>query len=420
MTGKIDHTNLGVFAIDDRQPGQTVGAGDPLYNQRAKFVAARVAEDLGKGSSVGAIYTDEEFGGGWNRIGGIDGTVRFDEHWTAAGQIVESSTLGNADSGARPTYSAGPGSNIQLSRSGHAFSLNSNYQDYSTGFETQLGFIQAANFRSGYTHASYGWFPKHSVIQSVGLETEQNIAFNHQGDRVFHYSSFDPYWLLPRNIVIAPIVGQNSDTVSPGSYSALSGFKNFTENYAGLVFRGAPWSQFSFNLRVFRSGNVNYNPVAGEAPSLLNQETVTLLFTVQPTRQLTIDNTYLLDRDHAASSGAFVYETQTMRSKINFQFTRSLSARVIAEYDSTLVNAAETSLLRTRQVPTQVLLTWLPHPGTSVYIGYSNDMQNLDRSLCNRVMGGACDANNTSPPRGGPLLNDGRQVFVKASYLFRF
>ncbi len=173
-------------------------------------------------------------------------------------------------------------------------------------------------------------------------------------------------------------------------------------------------------MQAYRSGNVNYNPVSGHAPSLLNQETVSLLFTLQPVHPLTIDNTYLLDRDHAVSSGAFVYESQTMRSKVNYQFTRSLSARVIVEYDSTLANPAETSLLRTRQVATQALLTWLPHPGTAVYLGYSNDLQNLNRTLCNRLAGGSCDSNDTTPPRAGPLLNDGRQIFVKASYLFRF
>ena len=67
-----------------------------------------------------------------------------------------------------------------------------------------------------------------------GLETDQNIAFDHQGDRIFHYSSFDPFWLLPRNLVIAPIIGENSDTVSPVNYSALTAYKNFTENYVGL------------------------------------------------------------------------------------------------------------------------------------------------------------------------------------------
>ena len=120
--------------------------------------------------------------------------------------------------------------------------------DVSTGFQTQLGFIQASNFRNNHTHATYQWFPKNRFYQSFGLETDQNVAFDHQGDRVFHYSTFDVFWLLPRNIVIAPIIGENSDTVSPLNYAGLTNFKNFTENFGGIVFRGAPWSQFNFNL----------------------------------------------------------------------------------------------------------------------------------------------------------------------------
>ena len=420
VTGKLDHTNVGLFVTDDRQPGQAVAPGDPLYGKHATVAVGRVSEDVGKGSSIGAMYTDEEFGQGWNRIGGLDFTARMNQHWTAWGQMVESSTMGDEDSGTPRPYSAGPASAFQLQRSGHAFNLNETFQDMSTGFQTQLGFIQASNFRNNQTHATYQWYPKKRFYQSFGLETNQNFAFDHQGDRVFHYSTFDPFWLLPRNIVIAPIFGQNSDTVSPLNYAGLTNFKNLTENFGGFVFRGAPWSQFNFNLQAIRGGNVNYNPAAGQIPSLLNEETVQLLFTVQPVHPLTADNTYLLDRDHAVSNGAFVYEAQTMRSVVNYQFTRAISARLVAEYDSTLANPAQSSLLRSKEFATQALLTWLPHPGTAVYIGYSNDLQNLDRSLCNRLPGGVCDANNTTPPRAGPMLNDGRQIFIKASYLFRF
>ncbi len=420
LTGKLVHTNVGLFATDDRQPGEAVAPGDPLYGKHATVAVGRVSQDIGKGSSLGLIYTDEEFGQGWNRIGGFDTTIRFGQHWTASGQIVESSTMGDKDSGTPLPYSAGPAGTVQLQRSGHAFNMYNGYADVSTGFQTQLGFIQWTNIRTNSNHTTYQWFPKHRFYQSFGLETSNNIAFDHQGDRVFHYATFDPFWLLPRNIVIAPVGGENSDTVSPLNYAALTQFRNFTENFGGFVARGAPWAQFNFNLLAIRSGNVNYNPAPGQAPSLLNQEIVSLLFTLLPVRQLTVDNTYLLDRDHAVSGGALVYETQTMRTKVNYQFTRSISARVIAEYDSTLANPLQTSLLRTRQVATQALLTWLPHPGTAVYIGYSNDLQNLDRSLCNRLSNGVCDPNNTTPPRAGPLLNDGRQVFIKASYLFRF
>ncbi len=145
--------------------------------------------------------------------------------------MVESSTMGDEDSGTPPTYSAGPASAFSLQRSGHAFNMQENFLDISTGFETELGFIESSNFRNNQTHATYQWFPKHRFYQSFGLETNQNVAFNHQGDRVFHYSSFDPFWLLPRNIVIAPLVGQNSDTVSPAQ---LHGAHQLQELYREL------------------------------------------------------------------------------------------------------------------------------------------------------------------------------------------
>ena len=429
MTGKTGHTNIGLFVVDDREPGQSVEPGDPLYNKRATNAVGRVSQDLGKGSSIGAIYTDEEFGQGWNRIGGVDFTARMTDKWTATGQMVESSTKGTMDSGNPATYSAGPASNFQLQRSGHAFNMYSSYQDYSIGFQTQLGFIQSSNFRSGQTHATYQWFPKHKMVQSYGLETNQDIAFDHLGNRVFHYSSFDPFILLPRKIVIAPIIGQNSDTLLPQNYPLLAQNRNFTENLGGFVIRGSPFPQIHFNINSFRGGNVNYNPVTCSAtppiapsclPSLMNQETAQVLFTLQPIRQLTADNTYLLDRDHSVADGALVYESQVFRTKVNYQFTRAISARMIVEYDSTLANPAETSLLRTKQVGTEALFTWLPHPGTAIYVGYNNDLQNLNRSLCNRLPGGACDPNNTVAPRAPQFLNDGREIYVKASYLFRF
>jgi hypothetical protein len=420
LTGKLSNTNIGLLAIDDREAGETVSPGDPLYKKRAYITVGRVSQDLGKGSSVAALYTDYEFGQGWNRIGGVDSTVRFNDKWTAVGQWVESSTRGTVDSGSPPTYSAGPTWNLMALRSGHAFNLNSSFQDFSTGFQTQLGFIQTSNIRTEHTYSNYQWYPKHKKILTFGLETNQNIAFDHQGDRVYHYSSFDAFFGLPRNIVFAPIVGENSDTVGPPSYPVLTKYRNFTENYGGFVARGAPWAQLNFNITAFRSGNVNYNPIAGQAPSLLNQETAQVYVTLQPLRQLTADNIYLLDRDHSVANNALVYESQTFRTKVNYQFTRALSARMIAEYDTTLANPAETSLQRTKQVGTEALFTWLPHPGTAVYIGYNNDLQNLGRSLCNRLPGGACDPDNTEPPRSTNFLNDGRQIFIKASYLFRF
>lgn len=422
VTGKLHNTNIGLFAIDDREPGYASQPGNPLYHKRATIAVGRVSQDFGKGSSLGLTYTDYEFGGGFNRIGGVDFTLRFDDHWNAQGQMVESATLGDNDSGTPRPYSAGPATQLSLNRNGHSFNLNSNYTDVSTGYQTVLGFQQSSNIRSTHVHSNYQWFPKNKKIQIMGVEGDGMFAFDHQGNRVYHYLNLDYFFFMPRNTIIAPVFIFNSDTVGPPSYSVLTQYVNFSENGGGIVFRSAPSTVFNFNLMAFYGGNVNYNPPGDQAPFLLNQDQVTFKFNIQPLRQLTTENLYLLDRDHNAHGNAFVYENQVFRTKINYQFTRDISARVIVEYDSTLANPAQTSLLRTKQVQTGALLTWLPHPGTALYIGYNNDIQNLDRSLCNRLPqpGAPCDPNNTTPPRSIDYLNDGKQIFVKASYLFRF
>ena len=86
---------------------------------------------------------------------------------------------------------------------------------------------------------------------------------------------------------------------------------------------------------------------------------------------------------------------------------------------TTLANAALTSLARTKEVQTQALVTWLPHPGTVLYIGWNNDIQNYAHTLCSKS-GGICDPTMPILPRSNDYLNDGRQFFVKASYLFRW
>ena len=413
-TGKIGRTNIGVLAINDRSPGETVGRDDALYKKKALFGIGRISEDLGKNSSVGAIYTDEEFQGSWNRIGGVDFTARLNEKWTLNGQSVASSTKGLDGS-----YAAGPASKLQIRRDGHSLSFQNTYRDYSGGFQSQVGFLATTAFRQDSNHFNYQWFPKKSRVQSYGIEEQSQFAFDRAGNRIYHYTQFDPFVGLARNTVIAPLVGQNSDTLGPNSYAALSGYKNFTENYAGLVLRSAPVPQLSFNIVTLRGGNVNYNPVAGVTPTLLNQNYLQALITVQPIGPLTIDNTYLLDRDFSARDGQFVYESQTLRTKLNYQFTRAFSARVIVEYDSTLANPLQTAITRSKQVQTQALLTWLPHPGTAIYVGYNNDLQNLNHTLCSRLEG-SCDPASPILPRGNGYLNDGRQIFVKASYLLRF
>jgi hypothetical protein len=52
------------------------------------------------------------------------------------------------------------------------------------------------------------------------------------------------------------------------------------------------------------------------------------------------------------------------------------------------------------------------HPSTALYVGYNSNLENVQLPLGNDVDGNLLHS--------GRLKNDGRGLFVKASYLFRF
>jgi hypothetical protein len=84
LTGKQGPWNLGFLVTDDRSPGLIVPNNDPLYGTRAYFAIARVSRDLGEQSSIGAMYTDREYQGSFNRVGGLDGTLHSNKNWNAS------------------------------------------------------------------------------------------------------------------------------------------------------------------------------------------------------------------------------------------------------------------------------------------------------------------------------------------------
>jgi hypothetical protein len=96
---------------------------------------------------------------------------------------------------------------------------------------------------------------------------------------------------------------------------------------------------------------------------------------------------------------------------MNYQFTRDLSLRFIADYNSVLPNTALTSLQKDKRVGLDLLFTYMLNPGTALYAGYTDLYQNyrLDPTLSPALY-------RTS----GPDLNTGRQIFIKISYLLRF
>jgi hypothetical protein len=152
----------------------------------------------------------------------------------------------------------------------------------------------------------------------------------------------------------------------------------------------------------------NFFPAPGVPVSLADFTDAFFGLTFRPRSSLLLDETYLYSR--LSQPSASIFDNHILRSKVNYQFTRALSLRGILDYNAILPNPALVALERRKHFTTDLLLTYLVHPGTAIYIGFTDGYDNLRVDpLTGRFR-----------PGGAPTTSTGRQVFVKSSYLFRF
>lgn len=106
-----------------------------------------------------------------------------------------------------------------------------------------------------------------------------------------------------------------------------------------------------------------------------------------------------------------MFNNHIFRSKVNWQFTRELSARTIIQYNTLLANPELTSLETNRNLNLDFLVTYLVNPWTALYIGYNNNQKNI------RIVP---HEDGSDLVRTSGLNDDSRQFFVKFSYFFSF
>jgi Domain of unknown function (DUF5916) len=407
LTGKSGPWALGVLTSDDRAPGEIVPPGDPHSGDRATFTIARVSHDILQQSSVGLLYTDREFAGGYNRVGGIDANIKLNQNWRVQGQAATSSTL--AVDG---THSAGPGYKLVAERAGRNFNWQSLYVDYSPGFDTETGFVNRTDIREEQIKASYYIRPEGKTLISWGPTLQQFGIWDHSGIGL-------DYFVFPGMRVdlthgtwvnFHPF-GYDGVYLRPQDYTGLTHVTSYPQPFWGIEGASAWFKQVELNWFFVSGAGVNYNPATGRIPLIGHEDQGNLTVTIHASGRLRIDNTYLLEHLRERDSRLTAVTNHIVRTKWNWQFTRELSARVILQYTSVLSNPLISSLSPTKDVNADLLFTYLINPGTAVYVGYNSDLQNIDRRLIPTSTGLL-----TSPDT---FMNDGRQFFVKISYLFR-
>jgi len=405
LTGKIGGWVLGALAMDDRAPGNMVPESDPLHGDRAAIGVLRVQREFSNQSSAGVLITSRDLGPISNRVFSFDTRLKLSEHWVATGQAIASLTRdtgGNRFNGA--DYFG------DLNYSDRHFNYDAQYIDRSPTFRSDLGFINRVDIRQAEQSARYQWIPKKGVIQSFGPTVGTSINY----DRLGRLQD----WEIGTEFNLA-LSNTTQFSVSRVESFTLFHDRGFRQHSTGFGVNTSMFNWLSASAGYSAGTGVNFFPAAGIDPFLGRIADANLSFTVKPTSQLSLEQTYIYSRlgtlDHTRSvlvpPSVSVFNNHLMRSKINYQFTRELSLRAIFDYDAVLSNESLIAADRSKRFNADFLLTYYLHPGTAFYVGYSSGLENLAIA-------------STVPPTllrtATPSTVTGRQFFVKMSYLFRF
>ena len=419
LTGKVGSWAIGTFLANDRAPGKSVIQTDPLSGNDAYFGVFRLNREIGKGSSVGFIYTDRELhtapnsfctltecSVGSNRVGGVDTQIKINQNWQMNAQAVTSETkFFNG------THQSGPAYQVFAERSSRKLEFNTMYQDISPGFNADTGFINRTDFRQfsnfvGYTVHIDG---KHFVAH--GPRFYEQTLWDHNGTRLNYQANPAYGWNFQRNSLISIFGVWEHERLRPVDFSTLTANRDYAHVVGGVEGRTQFFKWLNIRAEMDWGTATNFVPRTGP-PVLAYQNTAFLGAVVRPVKGLTVENTYLMVRLLDQNTNLNIFNNHIMRSKWNYQFTKEFSLRLIGQYVTTIGNPSLTTLQNTKSFNGDVLFTYMVTPGTAIYAGYNSNLQNLDRSLANTPDG--------LLRTRSAFLNDGRQVFIKLSYLFRY
>jgi hypothetical protein len=431
MTGKVGNWTLGALVIDDRQPGLGISSGP--YNTRAVDGVLRVTREFGKQSYIGGFFSSRDFADTSNRVASFDARLKFAKNWVVDVQAVHSWTRQDLNSQNFPCLwfpqsTNGAGSQqgnalwLDASYSGRHFTFSTNYNDFSPNFCTELGFVNRIDIRQNNAFGGYFWRPEKSRIVDFGPTASETVDWNHNG--------IMQDWQAALGFQV-DLTKQTTFSINRGeAFEVFEGIE-FRKHSTSFLASTQPYKWISFSARYTQGIGENFFPPPGLSPFLANSRRVNFALTLRPSSRLRFDETLIYYRLGTRagwtappfSPGQSIFNNYLNRAKLNYQFTKELSLRLILDYNATIANTSlldlQTNLgsfdggpiAPTKQFTTDLLLTYLLHPGTALYVGYNNGYNDL------LLHSGA-------PPfvtaQGAPNNSTSRLFFVKLSYLLRF
>lgn len=425
LTGKQRGFDIGVLSAVDSRDASASGREAPIFG------IVRLQRDVGAQSRIGMVYTDRTEGSASNRVIGVDGRLVRGVYSVQA-QAARSYTRTATASSAAPLW------DLSAVRNGRAFYARYALNGISRDFDAQSGFIARPGIANlSATHRwnmfgapgalveafspevfvlgryQYADFVNRRAAQDAQLHLRANTRFR-GGWQVglqwlreefgFDRDLYSNYALL------RPAGAGRVDTLA---YRGTARLPNF--DWVASI--GTPeFKRFSASTFLVWGQDENFPEWSSAHVYLFNQS-----LTLRPTEQLRVSGTWAYETFHRKTDGSLVLSRNTPRVRAEYQISRQVFVRVIGEHSvveqDSLRDDSRTELpvylrqsdgslrraeaYRRTRARLDVLFSYLPSPGTVVYVGYGDQLR----------------ADEPNGPRS--LRRSADVFFAKVSYLFR-
>lgn len=383
FTGKFGKTTIGFLSTYDETPPEiniydeeTEDEDEELPEARALVNVLRIRRDLFAESYIGFIVTDKEMGDSWNslsrnhnRVAGLDGHFKFSNLYRMSFQFIGSQSQVE---GQKTDFV--PAISFNFSRQARHLQLSVDYNSLPPDFEASSGYFRRKDIKSISSRISYAFLPQNDLIISIRPSFEYRRIYDFSNtltDEQFNFSGFISGW---KNSLL------------------WMTFSSGLERYEGIDFKQ---NSFRINLSsdplAWLNGNISLSFGDGiyydENPYLGYKTSYGFHLTLKPLTNLRLFYDYSNNKFFKDRMGERVYNINIISQRISFQISRTLSLRLITDYNDYY-----------KKLYNSLLLSWELRPGTVFYLGF-DDNQEQDES--------------------GIFRDQGRYIFIKFSYWWR-
>jgi hypothetical protein len=426
LTGNSSGTDIAVLSAIDDAATSVTGVDHPLFN------IARIQHDLPHASKVGVVYTDRVDGATSNRVFAADARLLFGSIYNLQLQAGGSRTSANGATVTAPIWQ------VTFNRDGRHFG----YRYQSTGihedFQAASGFISRPGIiTTNLTHRATWFGAPDATVQSFTASVLVNGVRQYVNqpqhdpwlEKKLHFNNnfkFKGGWLAGASVLFESFA---FDEPFYRNYALLADGPTGPQT---LPFTGVPHIRnrdyvLTLNTPQFSrfSGSVFY--IWGQDENFYEWAPADIRFATlavdwRPNDKLRISPQYQLQQYDRRTDGSTVGIGRIPRLKVEYQMTRAIFLRAIAEYNAQQQDAlrddSRTDLpivirnaspgvyelspaVERNRFRIDALFSYQPTPGTVFFAGYSSFL---------------------TEPQGlqfGNLRRTNDGFFLKASYLFR-